>query len=118
MTSLGRAGPDGPLPILLLALTFVTGMVDAVSFLALGRVFVANMTGLASESTLAGGSGPHQRRRIGAALAMLAGAALGAAIVLGVGLAAALVVTWLTIAANGVVGWRLARSTEAWTVAT
>ena len=32
MTSLRRAGPDGPLPILLLALTFVTGMVDAVSF--------------------------------------------------------------------------------------
>ena len=36
---------DGPLPVLLLALTVVTGLVDAVSFLALGRVFVANMTG-------------------------------------------------------------------------
>jgi hypothetical protein len=44
MTNLGRDGPDGPLPPLLLALTFVTGMVDAVSFLALGRVFVANIT--------------------------------------------------------------------------
>jgi uncharacterized membrane protein YoaK (UPF0700 family) len=31
--------------LLLLALTFVTGVVDAVSFLGLGRVFVANMTG-------------------------------------------------------------------------
>jgi uncharacterized membrane protein YoaK (UPF0700 family) len=30
---------------LLLMLTIVTGMVDAVSFIALGRVFVANMTG-------------------------------------------------------------------------
>ena len=29
----------------LLALTFVTGIVDAVSFLALGQVFTANMTG-------------------------------------------------------------------------
>lgn len=29
----------------LLALTFVTGLVDAVSYLRLGRVFVANMTG-------------------------------------------------------------------------
>src|ERR1700722_10940641 len=35
----------GPLPALLLALTVVTGLVDAVSILALGRVFVANMTG-------------------------------------------------------------------------
>lgn len=29
----------------LLTLTFVTGLVDAVSYLRLGRVFVANMTG-------------------------------------------------------------------------
>jgi uncharacterized membrane protein YoaK (UPF0700 family) len=35
----------GPLPVLLLALTAVTGLVDAVSILRLGRVFVANMTG-------------------------------------------------------------------------
>lgn len=35
----------GPLPALLLILTVVTGVVDAVSFIALGRVFVANMTG-------------------------------------------------------------------------
>ncbi|MGG7464870.1 YoaK family protein [Plantibacter sp. YIM 135347] len=33
------------LPYLLLTLTFVTGLVDAVSVLELGRVFVANMTG-------------------------------------------------------------------------
>src|SRR6266702_4661107 len=36
---------DGPLPLLLLVLTFVTGLVDAVSYLKLGHVFVANMTG-------------------------------------------------------------------------
>ncbi|WP_328898488.1 YoaK family protein [Streptomyces sp. NBC_00236] len=35
----------GPLPPLMLALTVVTGLVDAVSYLELGRVFVANMTG-------------------------------------------------------------------------
>jgi uncharacterized membrane protein YoaK (UPF0700 family) len=35
----------GPLPGVLLTLTVVTGVVDAVSILALGRVFVANMTG-------------------------------------------------------------------------
>jgi uncharacterized membrane protein YoaK (UPF0700 family) len=36
---------DGPLPALLLVLTFTTGVVDAVSYLGLGHVFVANMTG-------------------------------------------------------------------------
>lgn len=35
----------GPLPPLLLTLTVVTGLVDAVSYLSLGHVFVANMTG-------------------------------------------------------------------------
>jgi uncharacterized membrane protein YoaK (UPF0700 family) len=35
----------GPLPALLLVLTVNTGVVDAVSILRLGRVFVANMTG-------------------------------------------------------------------------
>ena len=54
-TSLGASSPGryvfagdprhGPLPGLLLALTVVTGLVDAVSILRLGRVFVANMTG-------------------------------------------------------------------------
>lgn len=34
-----------PLPQALLVLTFTTGIVDAVSFLALGHVFTANMTG-------------------------------------------------------------------------
>ena len=36
---------NGPLPLLLILLTIVTGLVDAVSYLALGHVFVANMTG-------------------------------------------------------------------------
>jgi len=36
---------DGPLPLFLAVLTVVTGLVDAISFLRLGDVFVANMTG-------------------------------------------------------------------------
>ncbi|MFG2333206.1 YoaK family protein [Streptomyces sp. NPDC048604] len=40
-----RDDPHGPLPPLMLTLTVVTGLVDAVSYLALGHVFVANMTG-------------------------------------------------------------------------
>jgi uncharacterized membrane protein YoaK (UPF0700 family) len=40
-----RGTGDGPLPALLIVLTVTTGMVDAVSYVALGHVFVANMTG-------------------------------------------------------------------------
>src|SRR5580658_7971980 len=40
-----RAGPHGPLPPLLVSMTLVTGLVDAFSYLVLGHVFVANMTG-------------------------------------------------------------------------
>jgi len=37
--------PHGRLPPLLIALTVVTGLVDALSYIRLGHVFVANMTG-------------------------------------------------------------------------
>jgi uncharacterized membrane protein YoaK (UPF0700 family) len=40
-----RGGRHGPLPLLLVGLTVVTGLVDAFSYLVLGHVFVANMTG-------------------------------------------------------------------------
>jgi uncharacterized membrane protein YoaK (UPF0700 family) len=43
MTAADR--PHGPLPVLLVCLTVVTGLVDAFSYLRLGHVFVANMTG-------------------------------------------------------------------------
>lgn len=38
-------GPHGPLPPVMLVLTVLTGLVDAFSYLLLGHVFVANMTG-------------------------------------------------------------------------
>jgi uncharacterized membrane protein YoaK (UPF0700 family) len=41
----GSAKDDRALPPLLFVLTVVTGLVDAVSYLKLGHVFVANMTG-------------------------------------------------------------------------
>lgn len=40
-----KGSPHGPLPPLLLLLTVVTGIVDAFSYLQLGHVLVANMTG-------------------------------------------------------------------------
>jgi uncharacterized membrane protein YoaK (UPF0700 family) len=40
-----RTDRFGPLPPLLVAMTLVTGLVDSFSYLLLGHVFVANMTG-------------------------------------------------------------------------
>jgi uncharacterized membrane protein YoaK (UPF0700 family) len=41
----GTPGASFPLVVALLGLTFVTGVIDAVSYLGLGHVFTANMTG-------------------------------------------------------------------------
>ena len=67
---------QGPLPWLLLTLTVVTGVVDAVSILRLGRVFVANMTGnvVFSGFALVGAPGFS----LSASLAALAGFLVGA----------------------------------------
>ena len=67
---------QGPLPTLLLILTAVTGVVDAVSILSLGRVFVANMTGnvVFSAFALVGAPGFS----LSASLAALAGFLVGA----------------------------------------
>ena len=45
LTLASKAAHDDSLVIALIALTFTTGLIDAVSFLGLGRVFTANMTG-------------------------------------------------------------------------
>jgi len=69
----------GPLPALMLVLTVLTGLVDAVSILSLGRVFVANMTGnvVFVGFALAGASGFS----LSASLSALAGFLVGAAVV-------------------------------------
>jgi uncharacterized membrane protein YoaK (UPF0700 family) len=72
----------GPLPVLLLALTAVTGLVDAVSILRLGRVFVANMTGNVAFTGFAitGAPGFSLSASLVALAGFLAGAALGGAL--------------------------------------
>jgi uncharacterized membrane protein YoaK (UPF0700 family) len=67
---------DGPLVPMMLALTVVTGLVDAFSYLVLGHVFVANMTGniVFLGFALAGSSGFS----VGASLTALAAFAFGA----------------------------------------
>src|ERR1700759_324591 len=67
------------IPYALLALTAVTGLVDAVSYLSLGRVFTANMTGnivLLGFAT-ARVSGLSIARSLTALLSFLVGAILG-----------------------------------------
>jgi uncharacterized membrane protein YoaK (UPF0700 family) len=69
----------GPVPAFLLALTVVTGLVDAVSFLSLGHVFVSNMTGnVVFLGFAAAGAGGIAPQRSLAAIAMFAiGSAVG-----------------------------------------
>lgn len=69
----------GSLPAFLLALTLVTGLVDAVSILSLGRVFVANMTGnvVFVGFALAGAPGFSLAASLSALAGFLIGAALG-----------------------------------------
>jgi uncharacterized membrane protein YoaK (UPF0700 family) len=73
----------GPLPGLLLVLTAVTGVVDAVSILALGRVFVANMTGnvVFAGFALVGAPGFSLSASLFALAGFLAGAALGGTLI-------------------------------------
>jgi uncharacterized membrane protein YoaK (UPF0700 family) len=66
----------GPLPLLLVGLTVFTGVVDAVSILTLGRVFVANMTGNVVFIGFAIAAAPGFS--LAASLAALAGFVIGA----------------------------------------
>ncbi len=69
----------GPLPPLLIALTAVTGVVDAASYLKLGHVFVANMTGniVFLGFALAGASGLSSLTSLAALASFLLGAFAG-----------------------------------------
>jgi len=77
----------GPLPGLLLVLTVVTGVVDSISILALGRVFVANMTGnvVFAGFAIVGAPGFSLSASLFALAGFLAGAAAGGAMITRVG---------------------------------
>lgn len=79
----GTPGHHGVLPPLLVVLTFVTGVVDAVSYLGLGRVFVANMTGnvVFLGFALAGDRALSAAASLTAGAAFFAGAAAGGRLV-------------------------------------
>jgi uncharacterized membrane protein YoaK (UPF0700 family) len=85
--SLGADPKHGPLPPLLVAMTVVTGLVDAFSYLVLGHVFVANMTGnvIFLAFALAGTPGFSIVASVLALVAFFAGASAGGAIGIRVG---------------------------------
>ncbi|MFF4219500.1 YoaK family protein [Streptomyces nondiastaticus] len=74
-----RTDRHGPLPPLMLLLTVVTGVVDAVSYLGLGHVFVANMTGnvVFLGFALAGAPGLSAAASLVSLASFLAGALVG-----------------------------------------
>src|SRR2546428_10181631 len=90
-----RLDKNDPLPFALLALGGVTGLVDAVSFLGLGHVFAANMTGnvVLLAFAVAGTPGLSMARSSTSLVAFLVGAAVGGR--LGVAMAAAGRRRWL-----------------------
>lgn len=82
-----RGSGHGPLPPLLVALTVVTGLVDAVSYVALGHVFVANMTGnvVFLGFAIAGAPGLSITASLTAMAAFLAGALAGGRLAVRIG---------------------------------
>lgn len=86
---------DGTLSVALMALTVVTGLVDAVSFLGLGHVFTANMTGnvVFLGFAVAGAPGLSIPRSLTSLGAFLLGAVIGGR--LGVAMSATARRRWL-----------------------
>ena len=74
-----RAGDDRVTSQCLVGLTVVTGIIDAVSFLGLGHIFTANMTGnvVFLGFALGGGTGVSPLRSITALCAFACGGVLG-----------------------------------------
>ncbi len=71
--------PNGPLVVALIVLTVTTGLIDAVSFIGLGHVFTANMTGnvVLLGFAVAGVPGLSVARSLISVSGFLVGAAVG-----------------------------------------
>jgi uncharacterized membrane protein YoaK (UPF0700 family) len=95
-------GPSHPLVLSLAVLTVVSGVVDAVSYLGLGHVFTANMTGnvVLVGFALAGAPGFSIAASVTALAAFLAGAVTGGRIVLRVHQKRSLLVTAVSLEAG------------------
>jgi uncharacterized membrane protein YoaK (UPF0700 family) len=70
-------------------------------------VITQTLTGIAMDSTLAGGDNVRWRRRIASVVIMFLGALLGALLIFRFGSASALLVAALTLTIVSILGWRL-----------
>jgi uncharacterized membrane protein YoaK (UPF0700 family) len=86
------------LPLLLHVATAITGLIDAISYLALGHVFTANMTGnvVFLAFAVAGAPGLSVTRSLTALVAFLAGALIGGRVA--TRLSEAFTPSWITTA--------------------
>ncbi len=86
------------LPLLLHVATAITGLIDAISYLALGHVFTANMTGnvVFLAFAVAGAPGLSITRSLTALVAFLAGALIGGGVA--TRLSGVLTPSWITTA--------------------
>jgi len=78
-------------------------------------VLTLTLTGLAADSTLAGGNNPRQGRRLLATCTMFLGAAIGAFLVFHVGISAVLLLTLALLILNGIAAYRASSSSAVWT---
>jgi uncharacterized membrane protein YoaK (UPF0700 family) len=78
-------------------------------------VLTLTLTGLAADSTLAGGKNLNPGRRILATVVMFLGAAIGAMLIVHVGVSAALALALALLVVNGIAAYRLSSSAEPWT---
>ena len=81
-------------------------------------VLTLTLTGLAADSTLAGGKNVNPGRRVLATAVMFLGAAIGAMLTFHVSVSAVLALALALVVVNGIAAYRLSSSTEPWTTGT
>lgn len=123
VTSLVTSNPDGRLTqySLIALLALAMGLQNAAAR-RLGvpdlttTVLTLTLTGIAADSSMAGGSNPNPGRRVLATALMFLGAAAGAFLILEVGVSVALALALVLLAADGIAAYRFASSSDTWTV--
>jgi uncharacterized membrane protein YoaK (UPF0700 family) len=80
-------------------------------------VLTLTLTGLAADSTLAGGKNPNPGRRLLATAAMFSGAAVGAFLIFHVGVSAVLALVMALLLLTGIAAYAVSSSSGAWTAA-
>jgi len=121
IVSTARLDPHGELVryALIVLLALAMGLQNAVAR-RLGvpdlstTVLTLTLTGIAADSTLAGGSNPRLGRRVVATVTLLVGAGVGAYLVLTVGVSAVLALVFALLALTGCVAYRVSASSAAW----